>query len=98
MSKTFFLSFVGSASEVHKTSAVAGEAVKQRLLTASSHDKVVVTYCAGSMYEYKLCFDVTKTYIIVHAPPMTVYLDKAALETSACQTHLHQMVRAALEV
>ena len=98
MRKTFFLNFASSASEVHKTGTLAGEAVKQRLLAAEAYDLVVVTYCSRTSYKYEVRFNVTKTYIIVNSPPITIYMEKAVLNDVDCQIYLHKLVRSALEM
>lgn len=97
MRTTVFLNFTASASAVHATKSIAGEAVKNRLLTAKNYDVVVVTYCSGTPYPYEVRFEVTETYIIASNPPVTAYLDKSALSSDDCQSHLHRLVRAILE-
>ena len=97
MRNRHFLTLNASASTAHTTSSVAGEAVKQRLLEAGDYDEVTVTYCANTPHPYEVTFEVTKTYVIAHNPPITVYLDKAALRTADCQNYLHHLVRSVLE-
>lgn len=98
MRKTFFLSFAGNAAAVHATRSAAGEAVRQKLLTAAPYDAVVVIYCCRTSYKYAVTFEVTQTYVIVYRPPLTVFLNKTALSSEDCQSHLYNVVRAALEV
>ena len=98
MRKSFFISFTASASKVHRNNSTTGEIVKQRLLDAEDYDRVVVTYCSDSPLKYVVDFEVTPTYIIVCSPPMTVFLDKAALHSADHQNHLYNLVKAALEV
>ena len=98
MKKTVFLNFRANALAVHSSHSVAGKDVKDRLLEAEDYTTVAVTYCSGTLYKYTVCFLVTETYIIVHNAPLTVYLDKSALNRADCQSHLYNIVRAALEV
>lgn len=94
---TVFLTFAASASAVHARHSTAGEAVRNRLLTAENYDTIIVTYCSNTTYPYEVRFEVTETYVIVSNPPVTIYLDKSALSNDDCQSHLHRMVKAILE-
>lgn len=98
MRKRIFLSFNADARTIHTTDSIAGQTIKERLLTAENHDVIVVTYCSSTSWKYTVWFQVTETYVIARNAPLTVYLDKSALSDADCQSHLYRIILAMLEV
>ena len=98
MAKNVFFMFNGSAAHVHKNGTAAANAIRRALQQIEKEDSVIVTYCAATTMPYTVKFKVTTAHVVIESPPSNATMDKELLQTEECQEHLHNLVKAALEV